>query len=45
MAESSKEGYPAKPVRPKELAEASDHRYANRRQPPYRLRKKGSSLG
>ena len=45
MAESSKEGCLAKSVRPKELAEASDHLHANCRHPRHRIGKKSSSLG
>ena len=45
MAESSKEGCPAKSVRPKEPAEASDHLHANSRYPRRRISKKSSLLG
>jgi len=45
MAESSKEGWPAKPLRRKELAEASDPLHANCRHPRHRISKQSSSLG
>ncbi len=45
MAESSKEGCPAKSVRRKELAEASDLLHANCRHPRHWLGKPSSSLG
>ena len=45
MAESSKEGCPAKSVRRKELAEASDLLHANCRHPRHRISKQSSSRG
>ena len=45
MAEPSKEGCPAKPVRRKELAEAPDLLHANCRQPQLRISKQSSAPG
>ena len=45
MAESSKEGCPAKSVRRKELAEAPDLRYANCRHPRLQISKQSSAPG
>ena len=45
MAESSKDGSPAKSVGPKEIAEAMGHLHANCRYPRHRINKKNSSPG